>query len=348
LAARAVVVIGASAGGLEALLKVIGPLPKTFAAAVMVVIHRPADAPTALPLILRRRSELEVVVPSEGDKIAEGVLYVAPVDRHMLVVDGRVRLARGPRVNHVRPAADVLFQTAARSFGRRAIGITLSGALYDGTAGLNAIKQYGGTAIVQDPEDALVPSMPLSAIRGDGAIDYVLPASEIGEALIQELESLYAEVGAEEPMVTDDGFEELIQRAFREQERGERVQEPAIFTCPECGGVMWEFQNGNLLQYRCHVGHTYAAEHYAVLHSSVVENALWVAVRTLEENAALSRRIETRLRASGHVRSAAHFEERSIEAESQATLIRSVIEQTKPPPVATDIEVGPEPPAAQE
>lgn len=179
---RHVVVIGASAGGVEALRALVAGLPHGLDAAILVVLHLPRDAPSALPAILSRSGDLPARVATAGEPLGTGHIYLAPADRHLLLLDQRIRLSSGPAEHGHRPAIDPLFRSAARTFGPAVIGVLLSGAQEDGVAGLGAIVRAGGLAIVQDPQDALYPSMPRTAIERV-AVHHVLSATKIGELL---------------------------------------------------------------------------------------------------------------------------------------------------------------------
>src|SRR5687767_14367963 len=182
--ARRIVVIGASAGGIEATRTLVGSLPRDFPAAVAIVIHTAPESPGVLPHIIRRASALDVVDAKSGAELRPGVVYVAPPDHHMLIEPGRIRLAKGPRENRFRPAIDPLFRSAAQVYGPAAIGVILTGNLDDGTAGLSAIKRLGGVAIVQDPADAPFPSMPQSALHHVN-VDHKLPLGDIAPLLVR-------------------------------------------------------------------------------------------------------------------------------------------------------------------
>ena len=182
MANRDIVVIGASAGGMEALQKLVSRLPAGLPASLFVVWHLSPGVKSILPSILTKAGALPAVHPQDGDRIEPGRIYVAPNDHHMLLENGYIRVARGPKENRFRPAVDPLFRSAAYVYGPRVIGVVLTGALDDGTAGLWTIKLRGGTAIVQEPEEALIRGMPLNALD-NVAVDYRLPVAEIGELL---------------------------------------------------------------------------------------------------------------------------------------------------------------------
>src|SRR5690348_4386832 len=177
-----IIVVGASTGGVEALAQLASDLPETLPAAVFVVLHLPPQAPSHLPQILARYGPLPASQPRDGEPIHHGRIYVAPPDFHLMVERGRVRVVRGPRENRHRPAIDPLFRTAALAYGPRVIGVILTGALDDGTAGLYAVKQRGGVAVVQDPRDALIDSMPRNALEYV-AVYHCLPLREIAAPL---------------------------------------------------------------------------------------------------------------------------------------------------------------------
>src|SRR4051812_18934534 len=218
---RDIFVIGASAGGVEALMRLGRGLPPDFPGAVFVVLHLPTGAPSVLPRLLSRAGPVPAVHPSAGESIEQGRIYVAPPDRHLLIVDGRVHLALGPRENGHRPAIDPLFRTAARSYGRRVVGIVLSGALDDGSAGLSAIKMRGGLAVVQHPEDALFASMPNNAMAYV-AVDHVLSADDIGLRLRELIGEPTEELPTPSPSPTlqvESRMAELEPDVMHEEER---------------------------------------------------------------------------------------------------------------------------------
>jgi two-component system chemotaxis response regulator CheB len=318
-----IVVVGASAGGVEALVRLARGLPADLPAAVFVVLHITPDAESALPVILSRAGELPALHPADGQRIEPGYIYVAPPDRHLLIAGPRVHVVRGPRENGHRPAVDPLFRTAARTFGPRVIGVVLSGTLDDGTAGLSAIKTRGGVAIVQDPEEALFRGMPTSAID-NVAVDHVLGIDEIAARVA----SLARQpVTGTAPAVSQDmdveaRMAELEQDAVQ---RDERPGVPSVFSCPDCGGVLWEIEDGELIRYRCRVGHAYSPDTLSTRQVETLEDALWMALRGLEEQAALALRLADRAAERGQPRIATRFRSRYREAQDQAEVIREVL-----------------------
>jgi two-component system chemotaxis response regulator CheB len=239
MAGRDIIVVGASAGGVEALGQMVRGLPADLPAAVFVVLHVPAHGTSVLPSILRRAGPLPAHHAKDGEPIHPGRLYIAPPDFHMLLKNGHVRLARGPTENSHRPAVDPLFRTAARRYGRRVIGVVLSGVLDDGTAGLLAVKNQGGLAVVQHPDDALYRNMPQNALE-QVAVDHAAPAGQLGPLLARlAAEPLppaaESQVSPEMEMETD-----MAELELEAMQSFARPGTPSGFACPECNGVLWE------------------------------------------------------------------------------------------------------------
>lgn len=304
---RAVVVIGASAGGVETLRRVVGGLPPDLSAAVCVVLHLAPGSPSALAGILNRVGPLPCRPAGDGDPLRVGEIVVAPPDRHLVVSDGLVELTVGPRENGHRPSVDVLFRSAATARGGRVVGVVLSGTRDDGTAGLAVIKANGGSAIVQDPEEALYPGMPASAIA-HVAVDAIARADEIPSVIVR--------------LVSED----RQARAHEGHNPGPHVRgEPVISICPECGGVLSEHRDAGLTQWRCRVGHRYSPESLADAQAEGVEATLWAAVRALEDRHALLERMAAQLEERDLRRSARSFERRAQEAGEQAQAVRQAV-----------------------
>jgi two-component system chemotaxis response regulator CheB len=325
MADRDIVVVGASAGGVEALVRLVKALPSDLPVAVFVVLHIPASATSALPDILTRHGPLPASHAKDGEPIEHGRIYVAPPDRHLLLKAEQVHLSQGPRENGHRPAIDPLFRSAARMFGGRVAAVVLSGALDDGTAGLVAVKRHGGVAIVQDPDDALYPGMPSSAIEHDG-VDHVLPAPAIGARIAvlarnpnaKQPPTIPAETNVEK---VEDEMAEFSMSAIK----GDNPGRPSAFSCPDCNGVLWELHDGDLIRFRCRVGHAWSPESLLSEQREQLEAALWVALRSLEERASLARRLAEPARGRGHRITASRFAEQAEESDRAAELVRRLL-----------------------
>jgi two-component system chemotaxis response regulator CheB len=324
-----VVGIGASAGGVDALIRVVRELPRDFPAAICIVLHLPSSGRSLLAPILGRQTRLEVVEASDGEPLLPGRVYVAPNDRHLLVSDGHVALDRGPKENGVRPAVDVLLRTLAAAYGTRAIAVVLSGALGDGSAGAVAVRDAGGVVVVQDPDDATVASMPESTLRAVGTADAVLDAGEIGPALARL-------VGTAE-MEQDTGTVELEKPLDESAERPEGP--PSPFTCPECNGSLWELREGEVVRYRCRVGHSYNEDAMVIEQGSAVEAALWSALEALEERAEFLHRVAAR-HGEGRPRLRDRFNGAAGDALERAELIRTALGTQGDHPHALDPQAG--------
>jgi two-component system chemotaxis response regulator CheB len=274
----------------------VAKLPADLPAAILVVIHIANNFPSYLAHIIGSAGKLPAVDALQWQKIEPGVIYIAPPDRHLLVEDGYLEANRGPRENRHRPAIDPLFRSAARSYGPRVIGVVLSGQLDDGSSGLMAVKMRGGLTVVQDTTEALCPEMPRRAKEYADA-EYELPVAEIAELLVRETNKRTATdfaVTAENEMKGDHVEKEAEKARLESHANKENEGKPSAFACPECHGVMWEMEEGNLLRFRCRVGHSYTADSLRTAFSDSVEEALWAAMRTLEEKSALLRRIGAR------------------------------------------------------
>jgi two-component system chemotaxis response regulator CheB len=291
---------------------------------VLIVMHTRAETNGVLPEILNRSTDLPVAFATNAEPLRKGRIYVARPDFQLLIEDARLMVVRGPRENGFRPAIDPLFRTAARWHGPRVVGVILSGALDDGTYGLSQIKQHGGVAIVQNPEEAVIPSMPSSAIR-QVAVDYVLTASEIPALIVQLTEEPQIREGVQS-MAPDDEPESALpneQTPVREMEQ--LFGAPSALTCPDCGGALWEVEDGRLVRYRCHVGHQYAPDSLAAEQRDAVEGALWSAVRVLEEHAELRLRMARRADAAGLSVVSEGFAEGARDSHRQAQEIRALL-----------------------
>lgn len=312
------IVIGASSGGVSALLEIASGLPAGLPAIVGVVLHV-GSQPSILPELLTARGPLRAIHPRDEEPLLPGVIYVAPPDHHMLFTPAGAQLMRGPRENHARPSVDPLFRSTAVHWRDRAIGVVLTGDLDDGTAGLAAIKGCGGTAMVQDPATAFQPSMPSSALA-NVHVDRCLPLEEISPALVRQV----ARPDAIRHPVPDNLLrEKAVFEGIDPMENLEAVARPSALTCPDCGGSLWEMNEARPLRYRCHTGHAFTARSLENLQSQVTEHAMWSSVRSLKEREVLLRRLAGVSRATGDEHQASAGE---AEAERLGGRIRTLIE----------------------
>lgn len=346
MATHDTIVIGASAGGVQALRTLVEQLPADLPAAVFIVLHIPAEPPSVLPGILARESSLPVAHTKNDEEILPGRIYVAPPSRHLLIERQRIKLVHGPKENLHRPSIDALFRSAARWAGPRTIGVILTGARDDGTIGMRAIQKRGGITIVQDPAEAAFPSMPMSVMQ-DIKVDYSVPLREIAP-LLSKLSRQTAEEEGRYSVPEDLEIETRI--AQQEMESAEmlasveKLGKVSRLTCPDCHGALWEITD-DILRFRCHVGHAYSADVLSDGQSQMLEVALWSAVRALEEQMILSRRIVERARKANRKRSARTFEERAREAEMHASAIRQLLLHDKKddiaePPISEHDEIS--------
>ena len=322
MAARDVVVIGASTGGVEALSTIVAGLPADFPAAVFVVLHVGEDAPSFLPAILNRAGALPAAHAVDREPIRRGRVYVAPPALQTGVERGRLVVRRGPRENLHRPSIDVLFRTAAHHYGARVIGVVVTGALDDGAAGLAAVKAAGGTAVVQDPTEAQMPSMPARALERTD-VDYCIGLAEIAPLLCALVGQETDRLPAEAALVPLETVEEAP--AGEEMRRSEQLGAPTAFTCPECSGTIFEIADGRSVRFRCRVGHAYSEETIVPAQHDATERALWAALRALEEREALLHRMAEQARTRGMSAAADRFEERSHRVHQDVDRIHDLI-----------------------
>jgi two-component system chemotaxis response regulator CheB len=286
-----VIVVGASAGGVHALLRLAAALPGGFAAPVCIVQHIGGN-PSLLPELLRYRGSNPARHVQDGDLLTPGTLHVAPPDCHLLVEGETLRLSHGPKENHARPAIDPLFRSAALSHGARVIGVVLTGQMDDGTAGLQAVKDCGGIAVVQDPATAEEPEMPRSALA-HVAVDHCVALEAIAPLLQRLVQpAAAAPPAAPAPRAPENVVREVaINRGDAAVEQLEPVANPSTLTCPDCGGSLWEMKDARPVRYRCHTGHAFSPLSLQRAQQDAAEEALWSAVRALREREFLLRRM---------------------------------------------------------
>lgn len=332
---RDLVVIGGSAGGIEALREVLRDLPTDFPAAVLVVLHTAGrgEKQSHLARILGRATRLPVSHPADGERIEPGHIYVAPPDYHMMVKDDHVRILQGPRENRHRPAIDPLFRSVAVARGRRAAGVVLTGLLDDGTAGLMVLRAHGGAAVVQDPATALFGDMPRHALEQvpDAC---VLPVKSIGDELVRLVREELPEArpaATKGPAQTEEKETEFLEREMPEMADEIRPGRSSAFACPDCGGVLWEVEENGFLRFRCRVGHAFTALHLSAEQQHSVESSLWSALRALEESRALHQRLAQRTGEANHTRTAALYQEHADNLEQNARVLREFLTRVSAP-----------------
>jgi two-component system chemotaxis response regulator CheB len=294
MAERDIIAIGASAGGVAGMQAVFRALPRDLPAAVFAVLHI-GPYGSGLASVLSPPGGLRAEFARDGERIEAGRIYVAPPDRHMLAHDGHVELSRGPRENRTRPAIDPLFRTVASAFGERVVAVLLSGYQGDGTVGLMAVRGRGGLTVVQDPDETEYGEMPSRAIRY-ADVHRVMPLAAIGPLLAS-----LARDGEDAPprIAMQTEGEDRPRRDLAAQSRGERSNDVSTYSCPDCGGVLWQLAQLGMPAFRCHVGHAYAQETLHAAMSEQIETALWSAVRALTERSVLARQRAGQLAANG-------------------------------------------------
>lgn len=326
---RNIVVIGASAGGVQALQALVEKLPPDFPATICVVLHIWPGGESYLAPILSRAGPLPASQPSDGDPVRTGQIYVAPRDCHLLLEEGKIAVVRGPRENRFRPAINPLFRSAAAAYRSRVIGVILTGMLDDGAAGLWAIKRCGGVAVVQS--DADFDQMPNAALQ-NVEVDHLVPLAEI-PGLLDRLvrERIVADQKREVPELIRTNLEGSRVHALKSSP-AESGQLSGL-SCPECSGALWEVEEGQT-QYRCHVGHAYSPNGLREAQGANVEESLWSALRALKESAALDSRLAERSQAHNLASAAALYSKSAHQKQSQAKQVQEFLRQLRVDPDA--------------
>ena len=314
-----IIVVGASAGGIDTLRVLIAALPADLSASLFIVVHTSPDAPGMLADIFNHSGRLPAAYATGRERIEKGRIYVAPPDHHLLIEPNRVGVTRGPKENRFRPAVDPLFRSAAQTYGPRVVGVILTGYMDDGTAGLWTVKRLGGTAIVQDPTDALVPFMPLNALT-HVKVDYCLPLEEIAPLLVR-LTTEAAEGDYQVPKEVE--IEVNIAKEQKALDAGVlQLGEPSNYACPECHGVLLQLKEGTLFRFRCHTGHAYSVESLMADIGEKMDEAVWNSIRAFEEGELFMRHMAEHLDHGDKGPSAESFLKRADEAKRRANLMR--------------------------
>jgi two-component system chemotaxis response regulator CheB len=310
--------MGASRGGVEALTRLCARLPVDFGAAVLVVLHIDAH-PSQLPQIIVAGSLLPAAHATDGEAVVSGRIYVAPPDVHMLVRGTRIALERGPKEHHTRPAIDPLFRSvaAAAADGARVAAVVLTGELNDGTLGLHYVQRAGGLAIVQEPEEAVAPSMPLSACTHN-RVDLRAPLDDISAFLAEWVKGQQLREpapGGSTGMISAERHG-LPSVDGRENDR-------TVFVCPSCLGSLVRVREGD---YRCYVGHRFTLETLAHAQSEATDDSLWTAYRALCEKTLLLALLAEESRAAGSTERAENYERQRVQASHAAQAVRELTE----------------------
>ena len=319
------VVIGASAGGIDAIRSLLATLPADLPAAILIVLHVGERSPQMLAKMFSQAGVLPAQYAEDGGSIVMGEVRIAPAGSHLIVEPGIMRLKRGPKENHSRPAIDPLFRSAAWAYGPRVIGMLLSGMLNDGSAGLWAIKTCGGLAVVQDPDDARYGDMPRRAME-HLPVDHCVPIAEMGALLarlVREPALPAATFSVPEQIKIETRMAEMKDNDIALMHK---IGNLSPFTCPSCSGALWEINDTHVLRYRCHTGHAYTAESLSDDQTDSTENALYAAVRALEEKGRLAQAIADRSR-DKRPALADSFHQTALESERNANQIRELLQR---------------------
>jgi two-component system, chemotaxis family, protein-glutamate methylesterase/glutaminase len=327
MAGHDIIVIGTSAGGLKALSAVLSEVSAGIGAAIFVVQHLAADKKSYLPKLLGDITDLPVSSPADDEPYLTGQVYVAAPDHHLLLNEGRVRVLRGPQENRFRPSIDALFRSAARSHGSRVIGLVLTGYLDDGTVGLQTIKKRGGITVVQDPSEAEYPSMPRIALRYV-KVDHTVPVAEAGALLtrlVAEPPAPPEEFPTTPAIEIESNIAEQLMNTKQFLESVEQIGKRTTYTCPECNGAIWQIGDEEPLKLRCHVGHSFTGEVFSAEQSQSIENALWSAIRIMEEKVTFSRQLAERKREQSLIDEARDYEREADAIDGDVTKVRDLI-----------------------
>ena len=331
---RWIVVVGASAGGTQALIGLVEQLPAKLNAAILVVQHIPAHTPSNLAQVLQHHTDFKVVNARDGQRIAPNTIYCAVADHHLLVEGDNIVVTKGPKENRFRPSVDALFRSAAYHYRTRVIGVVLSGALNDGTSGMWAIKRMGGVSMIQLRSEARFDSMPASAAKYTD-IDYELPAAQMAgqiDSLTKHAPGMHKSDDSPTPN------EESFLRAEINIAKGENALENGVLdhgvfsplTCPDCHGALTEYKEGNLRRFRCHTGHAHTSETLLTGIDENVEKSMWEVMRGLEESQLLLNHMAEVHTQSGNLGVAREYQNRAGNLAKSAQIVKAAILNQRP------------------
>lgn len=326
MANRDILAVGTSAGGVQALIFLVKRLPRDFPASVLITIHLPSYAHSVIDEILSDSGPLPAAFARDGEELAKGRIYIAPPDSHLLVDTNRLWLGKGPRENNSRPAIDPMLRSAALCCCGRSVGVVLTGTLGDGASGLWAIKQCGGVTVVQDPKDAAFSEMPANALNR-AKPDHVVSLADM-PGLFERLVRQPAGQSESLPKTVKDEVEIARTGHLRmDTEKMDNLGRRSVLVCPDCGGTMWEIDEGDVIHYRCHVGHAYAAETMSLALDEHVRRALVTAQRVLEDRVALARKLCDQAQNSGHALLAKSWADKEREFHGEMRVLRNAMQR---------------------
>jgi two-component system, chemotaxis family, protein-glutamate methylesterase/glutaminase len=318
-----IVCVGASAGGITAILELVSQLSPSLNAAVFIVLHLSKSAlGDVLLQRVRRDAKLPCKLAEHNERILPGHIYLALPDAHLLVKKDTIVIGKGPAENRFRPSIDVLFRSAAASYGERVIGIVLTGFLNDGSIGMLAIKESGGHCIVQDPNEAEYPDMPISVLQ-ILEVDHVVPLKKMNETIENIIR--HHQIKGIVPPHKIIAESRISEKAATGIGNINGLGEKAVFSCPDCGGSLWKIQNGKVKHYRCHIGHSYTEEDLLIKQADNLEQTLWVAVRMMEERKINLMRLEEESRDKGLERLANSYRDQSSHLEEDIAKLKELL-----------------------
>lgn len=326
MANRDIVAIGTSAGGVEALLFLAKNFPKALPASVFVTIHLSSHFNSSLDELLTRAGKLPATFAKDGEPIRKGRIYLAPAGFHMLIEGDTIALGNGPRENNVCPAIDPMLRSLAACCGPRSVGVILTGTMGDGASGLWALGRYGGVTVVQEPKDAAFPEMPLTALKR-ARPDRVVPLADMPK-LLESLVQRPAGEPVPEPVPKSLRYEvEIAKHGHSDMSHMDAMGRRSRLSCPDCGGVMWEIDDGDGVRFRCHIGHAYTAEVMSMAMDESLRHALASAQRGYEERAALLERMHARASGQGQSHLAETWRQKADEYSAEADVILDAIKR---------------------
>ena len=335
---RDIVVIGASAGGVEALRTLLASLPADLPAAIFIVLHLWPGGTSFLPEILGRATAFKARHAADGEPIERGHVYIAPPDLHLFVNRGSVAVLKGPRENRCRPAINPLFRSAAVAYGPRVIGVVLTGTLDDGAAGMWTIKQAGGKALVQHPADVAFPDMPQNTLD-TVQVDHCVPLAQIG-GVLNRLCRERIQLNGMSPLPAIAQLNDAGAQMKQIEMQIDNLAKRSVFTCPECNGALWEVEEGGQLSFRCHVGHGYSAKVLREEQSGVLEQSLWSALRALVESAAMDERLAARAEEHNLGKAAETYRASARQKQDHEKELRAFLNGLGTPRVPAELSTG--------